>query len=149
VDALEEENGALQPLPILSDTEILPVASKTPSLAPYGSAESGIVVEGQETPKNAISSVISEGTAPILKENKEIVRVMAYLAWDEAETLDDLWLAARRAGLRASKSDILRAALRFSAQTSDDLMVLLSQQHTSTLTRHRDSKMRRAKQDPH
>ena len=71
-----------------------------------------------------------------------VVRVMAYLSEDEAQMLDDLWLAARRAGARSSKSDILRAALHVSSGHANELNNLLSQQHTNTLSRHRNSKMR-------
>lgn len=73
-----------------------------------------------------------------------IVRVMAYLSEDEAETLDNLWMAARRSGTRSSKSDILRASLRFSADHVNELNIILSQQHTNTVSRHRNSKMKRA-----
>ena len=92
------------------------------------------------------NSLDADGDAPQAKTgtaDESVVRVMAYLSLDEAETLDELWMTARRQGTRSSKSDILRAALRLSSDHSDELTIILSQQHTNTLSRHRSSKMKR------
>lgn len=68
------------------------------------------------------------------------VRVMAYLTSSEAELLDDLWIELRRNSARASKSDILRAALVLAAHRKEELTVTLSNQQNSTVIRQRVSK---------
>jgi len=139
-----------------STPDSLPQAAMSPaaSVLPLEPSKSNVKVKSPATKqkisansasrtKEAGQSATSSATP---EASSDIIRVMAYLAADEAEQLDEVWLAVRRAGLRASKSDILRAALRFSSQKTDELLGLLSQQHNSTLSRHRDSKMRRVAQ---
>jgi len=69
------------------------------------------------------------------------VRVMAYLTEEEAQVLEELWFSMRRSSARASKSDILRAALLLTAQDTEALTATLSQQQSSTLSRQRSSKV--------
>ena len=71
------------------------------------------------------------------------VRVMAYLTPNEAHLLDSLWLALRRSNSRASKSDILRAALTLAGDQQEELASVLTKQQVSTLTRQQSSKAAR------
>jgi len=71
-----------------------------------------------------------------------VVRVMAYLAPDEAVALDDLWMKVRRLPTRPSKSDILRAAFLLAVEKEEELTNILSQQHNNTLSRQRARKSR-------
>jgi hypothetical protein len=68
------------------------------------------------------------------------VRVMAYLTPGEAELLDDLWIALRRGNARASKSDILRAALTLAGNQKEELASVIANQQVSTLIRQRGRK---------
>ena len=72
------------------------------------------------------------------------VRVMAYLSGEEAQILDETWLKLRSHPTRPSKSDILRAACALAAQDFDTLTRILSEQHNSTLSRQRSSKLRKS-----
>jgi hypothetical protein len=74
---------------------------------------------------------------------ESVVRVMAYLSESEAHALDETWLRLRKHPARPSKSDILRAALTLALSEPDALADVLSQQHTSTLSRQRSSKQPR------
>lgn len=97
--------------------------------------------EPAETESEATSTP-PESTPQSDAENAS-VRVMAYLTPDEAASLDALWLALRRRGTRASKSDVLRAALTLAAPREEELANALTQQHVSTLSRQRSSKTAR------
>ncbi len=71
------------------------------------------------------------------------VRVMAYLTPEEGQLLDDLWMTLRRSQTRASKSDILRAALTLAGNQKEELRNVIANQHVSTLIRQRDRKTAR------
>lgn len=68
---------------------------------------------------------------------------MAYLTPEEGQLLDDLWMTLRRSQTRASKSDILRAALTLAGNQKEELRNVIANQHVSTLIRQRDRKTAR------
>lgn len=69
-----------------------------------------------------------------------VVRVMAYLTPDEARLLDELWFEMRRNKSRASKSDILRAALDVANRHQSELTTAIAKQQVSTQSRQRTRK---------
>lgn len=77
---------------------------------------------------------------PISAPELSTVRVMAYLTPEEARWLDDLWIEMRRNNSRASKSDILRAALEIAILHRTELTATIEKQQVSTLSRQRGRK---------
>jgi hypothetical protein len=60
--------------------------------------------------------------------NSSLVRVIAYLTAEEAQQLEMVWLDMRNLGIRPSKADIMRAALKIAMETTDSLSTKLLEQ---------------------
>ena len=56
-----------------------------------------------------------------LENDANAVRVIAYLTQEEGQRMDQIWLQMRGFGIRASKADIVRAALLMALDNEEGL----------------------------
>lgn len=73
-------------------------------------------VEMQDAPPAPVASIAAN-----LENDASAVRVIAYLTQEEGARMDQTWLQMRGFGIRASKADIVRAALLMALDNEDGL----------------------------
>jgi len=76
-------------------------------------------------PSNEVEMPAAPAPAPSIAANLEndasAVRVIAYLTQEEGAKMDQMWLQMRGFGIRASKADIVRAALLMALDNEEAL----------------------------
>lgn len=80
-------------------------------------------------PSNELDSAAVAAAIPSvatsLENDATAVRVVAYLTQEEGQRMDQTWLQMRGFGIRASKADIVRAALLMALDNEDTLRAAL------------------------